>query len=114
MKAKSFKGLIMFYGVFVSFINTICILSTIFVGPLISSIFHKSEITGLLIAGIIMIMVHWLCVCIFNKRLYKVYRMKLCKDAITMTEEMKNNHLGDPTKLKEVLKELNEINILKK
>ena len=114
MKAKSFKCLIMFYGIFVSFINIVCILSTIFVGPLISSILHKSEITGFLIAGIIMIIVHLLCICVFNKKLYKVYRMKLYKDAITMTEEMKNNHLGDPTKLKKILKELNEINILKK
>ena len=114
MKAQTFKQFINTYGGLTCLLVSTGTFSVTFGADIINRIWNKSFVSSAFLIGSLYTIAIIVLMKSINKHMYKLYQKKLHEDALLMTEQLRMNHMCNPDKLNELIKELQEAEIIKK
>lgn len=110
MKARSFKHMLSSYGITVMWMSFLDMLLIVYGGRYLST--KLTAIDGHFLAGQVSLIMNIIILKTINNKLYKRYQKRLQNDALEMAELLRQNHLGNPKKLDELITELREAHVL--
>lgn len=102
MKSKTFKKLLTLFCITTLWIVTTAVFITIQFGNSLGKFID--ERMAYLAAGAMSIVYSGISLIVFKGHMAKLYDAKLREDALIMAKELRNNHLGNPTKIDELIK----------